>query len=333
MRHARREPDFGGAFFSGSTVGMRADDPLPVTSDIDVLVVLGRDSPPEKLGKFVYNGVLLDVGYLSWSQLSDVVDVLSTYYLAGSFRTNTIIADPTGHLRSLYDEVAPRFAKRAWVRRRCDDAVARIEGRLGSIDANAPLAEQVLTWLFGTGVSAHVILVAARRNPTVRRRYLAAREVLIEHDLADFYPDLLDLLGCVHLTRKRVDYHVQALIRTFDTAVSVSRSKLFFSTDISPAARAIAIDGSQDLIAGGYHREAMFWIVATLARCHVILAADAPRAVRHELTGPFEAALGDLGVATPDAITGRANNVLQFLPVLRDTADDIVLAGSRRSRR
>jgi hypothetical protein len=325
-RYALREDGFAGAYFSGSTNHLSDASELPETSDVDVVIVLERDSAPDKLGKFSYHGVLLDVSFLTWHELTSPDEVLSSYHLAGSFQEDSIIADPTGRLQHLHEHVARAFPTRGSVRRRCEDAQASVETALREIDEWAPFPHQVTSWLFGTGRTAHVLLVAALRNPTVRLRYVAARDVLADYGRSDFYPELLELLGCVHLSRLRVQHHLRGLAQTFDAAVAVARSRFFFSSDITPVARPIAIDGGQELIDGNLHREAMFWIIATYARCHTILAADAPRAARHEFLPAFEAALGDLGITSADDLRYRAEAVLRFLPKLWDVAEEILTA-------
>lgn len=75
---------------------------------------------------------------------------------------------------------------------------------------------------------------------------------------------------------QRGQHHLRELATTFDATVQVAKTPFFFSSDITPTARPIAIDGSQRLIDSGDHHEAVFWIIATFARCHTILAADAP---------------------------------------------------------
>ncbi len=84
------------------------------------------------------------------------------------------------------------------------------------------------------------------------------------------------MLGCNHLSSQRIEQHLTELERTFDAAVKAAKTTFFFSTDITPAARRIAIGGSRELIRAGCHREAVFWIVATFARCHKILETDSP---------------------------------------------------------
>jgi hypothetical protein len=326
MQHASREDGFRGAYFSGSTIGLPEDAELSAASDIDVVIVTAQAEPPLKLGKFVYHGTLLEATYLSWNQLASVEGVLTSYHLAGSFRVDTIIADPTGHLRRLQTQVSSHFAERVWVRRRCENARQKIENGLRSIDTSAPFHDQVTAWLFPTGVTTHVLLVAALRNPTVRLRYLVARDVLMEYGHAGLYPDLLELLGCAHLTPQRVEHHLAELALTFDAAAAAAKTPFFFSTDITAAARPIAIDGSRELIRTGYHREAVFWIVATFARCHKILAADAPPDLQRALAPAFGAIIADLGITSTGTLIRRAEDVIQFLPRLWETTEALLFA-------
>jgi len=330
-RYASQEPGFQGAYFSGSTIGMPDDAELPRASDVDVMLVTAAAEPPLKPGKFLYRDVLLEVTYLSSHQLASADEVLASVHLAGSFRTDTIITDTTGHLRTLQEQVARHFAEQVWVRRRCQHAGQAVQGFVRSIDPIAPWHEQVAAWLFGTGVTTFVPLLAALRNPTVRLRYLAAREVLTAYHHTDLYEELLTLLGCIDMTPARVGQHVDELARTFDAADAVARTPYRFRSDISAAARPIAIDGSRDLIRAGNHREAVFWIVATFARAHTILTVDAPELQRAHAPA-FEAILADLGVQSSDDLLARGAAVIQYLPRLWDTAEAIMATNLAISR-
>jgi hypothetical protein len=331
MRIGNQYAGFQGAYFSGSTIGMPDDAELPRGSDVDVFLVIADPEPPMKLGKFIYRDTLLEVTYLASSQLASAEDVLASVHLAGSFRQDTIISDPTGRLRTLQEQVSRHFAERAWVRLRCEKLRHAVATGIRAIDSTLPWHEQVTVWLFSTGMTTLVPLVAALRNPTVRLRYLAARDVLTEYNHAGLYDELLTMLGCVDLTPARVTMHVDALARTFDAADAVARTPYRFRSDISAAARPIAIDGSYELIRAGNHREAVFWIVATFARCHTILGADAP-----ELQGvyapAFDAVVADLGIHSSDDLHSRGEVVIKFLPRLWETAEAIMSTNPAISR-
>jgi hypothetical protein len=317
-----QDSGFAGAYLTGSVARLPADADVPRTSDLDVVVVTTGGYAPPKLGKFLHRGVLLEVSFLPESELASAEHVLSSYHLAGGFRTDTIIADPAGRLRRLQATVGAAFADPVWVRRRLLDVRSRIETGLRGLDPAAPFHEQVLGWLFRTGVTAHLPLVAALRNPTVRLRYPAAREVLLNCGRADAYGQLLRLLGVDGLSRDVVQGHLDALAETFDATATVASTPFFFSTDLTPQARPIAIDGSQDLIDVGDHREAVFWIVATFARCHTVLAVDDP-ALHRGLRPAFEAAVADLGITGSADVRQRADDVLAELPELCRVAETI----------
>lgn len=317
---------FRGAYLTGSTVGLPDDAELAAASDVDIVVVTAQTEAPMKLGKFRHQGALLEVTYQAWDRVASPEDVLADYHLAGGLRADTIIADPSGQLRAVQAEVSRHFGDLRWVLRRCAHAAERVERGLRSIDPAAPWHHQVTSWLFPTGITTHVLLVAALRNPTVRLRYLAARDVLVTYGRSAVHEELLRLLGCVDLTADRVGVHLAELARTFDAAAAVRSTPFFFGTDISEAARPIAIDGSAALIATGAHREAVFWIVATFARCHAILAADAPAGVAEAHMPAFDAVLADLGITGTADLLDRARHVLDYLPTLHETTAAILAA-------
>ncbi|WP_342773036.1 hypothetical protein [Paenibacillus flagellatus] len=326
MQYASQEAWFMGAYFSGSTVGQPDDATMAAGSDMDVVVVTSEATPPLKLGKFIYRGALIEITFLSWNQLASAEEVLTSYHLAGSFRADTLLADPTGQLRGVQQKVARHFTEIEWVRRRCENAGQKIEHGLRNIDPTAPWHNQVMAWLFMTGVTAHVLLVAALRNPTVRLRYLAVNNMLREFGRTGIYSELLWLLGCEHWTPQRTCHHLNALARTFDVAAAHAKTPFPFSSDITAASRPIAIDGSRNLIRDGFHREAVFWIGATFARCHHILCADAAPKLQAELAPAFEEFVADLGIPSSDTLARRAEEVLRFLPRLRDEAESIMQA-------
>jgi hypothetical protein len=324
--HGRREPGFGGAFLGGPTISLSDDAVQPGTSPVQVFVV--TDGSPIQLGTFMFEDMLMEVRYLSWAQLRSAEMVLQSYQLARNLRWNTILEDPTGRLGDLQTKVARQFRRMPWVRERCENARLRAAELMRAVDPTTPLADQVATWLSGMGAVNHILLVADLRHPVVRQSYLHVREVLAEYDRAQFYADLLELLGCVHLTQRRVWYHHQALAETLDRTLAVARSpSYFFNSHVSPASRDLALDGSRELLDRGYHREAMFWIAMMFARCHQALAADAPRRARTELVPAFEAALADLGISESDGVPERTGDVLRFLPHVWSVAE-VVLANN-----
>jgi hypothetical protein len=292
------------------------------------MVVLADANPPPKVGKLLYRNVLIEASYLARDQLRSPELVLGDYHLAGGFRTPSIILDPSGELTALQAAVGRDFAKCRWVYRRCEQVRDKILHGLQSHESE-PFHDQVLAWLFPAGITTHVLLVAGLKNPTVRRRYVAAHALLVEYGHAAFYETLLELLGCAQMSRARVEEHLAALAEVFDAAKAMIKSPFFFASDISDVARPIAIDGSRELIERGAHREAIFWMVVTYSRCQKVLYDDTPGEpgeMRERFWAGYLRLLGDLGIASFADLQRRSQQVKEFLPRVWEVAEAILAA-------
>jgi hypothetical protein len=222
--------------------------------------------------------------------------------------------------------VANEYARLPWVYARCEDARRKVLRHLQSRREADPFHDQATAWLFGTGVTTHVLLVAGLRNPTVRQRYLAARELLAEYGYGDFYESLLALLGCAQMDRGRVEQHLAALTAVFDATKTVIKTPFFFASDISDQARPIAIDGSRALIERGDQREAIFWMVATYCRCQKVLYHDAPVEMQERFQPGYRQLLADLEIYSVDDLQQRSEQVKAFLPQLWQVTEAILAA-------
>ncbi|WP_225827512.1 hypothetical protein [Streptomyces naphthomycinicus] len=324
-RVGRTTEGYLGAYLSGSTTALAGHSELPVGTDVDIMLITQQPPAGLKPGKFLHRGALLEVTDLAREAITPADRALGNYHLAHGLDRGLILDDPTGELHRLHQEVAAKFADPEQVRRRCTGIRDKIDAALGALDAGAPWYDQVTSWLFPTGITTHLLLVAGLRNPTVRLRYLRTRQLLTELGLTDHYPTLLRQLGCEELTRERAAHHADRLAATFDATAAVARTSFFFSSDITPAARPIAIDASRELVRRGDHREIVFWLVATFARCHKILAADDP-ALHEELAPAFSDLLADLGILDSEDLRRRGEATRACLPELWKVAEDVMSA-------
>ena len=321
-------PDFPGLFGSflhGSITWLPDDSRLSATSDVDVMLVVDDARTPPKPGKLLYHGALLDVSVLPLEDIRTPEQTLGQYHLAGSFRAPGIISDPTGHLAALQLAVARDYAKRPWVARRRDQAVAKVRNAY-RVNGADPFPDQVVAWLFPAGILTHVLLVAGLRNPTVRRRYVAVRELLEDYGSEGLYERLLELLGCATMSRGRAEHHLAAVTDAFDVAKEVISTPFFFASDISDVARPIAIDGSREMIARGDHREAVFWLVVTYSRCQQIFYHDAPPETYRHFDQGYRELLGDLGMTSSANLQRGWAEVEAALPRITAVSEAIIAA-------
>jgi hypothetical protein len=325
MERGCRTPAFAGAYLAGSVTWIADDVEFPVTSDLDVNIVVEGPGAVPTPRKFVFRGVLLEVSYLARDVLHPPEAVLGNGQLAGAFRTPGVILDPTGALTTLQEVVSREYARRQWVRARCEHAASRVLGIAQSLAETAPLHDQVTSCAFAAGVTTHVLLAAGLRNLTVRRRYAAVRELLAAYGRLDFHEPLLELLGCAGMDRARVEQHLAAVTVAFDAARAAIRTPYRFGSDLSDVARPVAIDGSRELIERGLHREAVFWLVATFSRCRHVFAADAPELLTR-FDPSYRALLADLGVGSFADRSQRCREVEAFLPRLREVTEEVLAA-------
>jgi hypothetical protein len=324
FEHMASEPGFSGAWFAGSMNALPDDAEPPPTSDLDVMGVLATPNPPVKPGKFHLDGVLVEISYLSLDEVRTPEQVLGHYHLAGSVCTGEIIVDATGHLATLQESVKARFAERAWVEHRSAQARDTVLARIEAVSEDQPFEAQVMSWLFAAGGVPHILLVAGLRNPTVRKRYVAARELLLECGEESLYRQMLALLDPLGMTAEWATHHLAAVEDAFDAAASVVATPYPFASDLSGAARPLSIEGSWELIGNGDHREAIFWIVATFARCQMVLHADAPGALAHRWDAAFRELVAGLGINSFGDLQQRGGEIRAFLPKVWGVAEEMM---------
>lgn len=331
--HAAREwiaenkstiPGYTGAYIGGSTAQLRLEEAVGNGSDTDVYIVTTH-CPPQKPGKLVYHGVLLEISYIEWQDIFPVKKALCNYYLAYSLRCCRTIEDDTGALTRLQKEVADLFSRPEYLRARRNHALERVRSGLENLRWDQPLPDIVLGWLFPMGITTHAVLTAAQKNPTVRLRYLRAKEVLVDYGMENEYERLLTFPGFSGISSTQAYHLLDQLEPMYDLAADVGRTHFVYSSDISPQSRFTAIDVSSQLIGQGAHREIAFWILATYARVMKILLTDAPSEYQRYLPY-FEQALSTVHRLQPDCLRQAVTDTLDYLPQLTRLTDRLMKA-------
>ena len=211
-------------------------------------------------------------------------------------------------------QVAAKFDQREQIERRCEDAFANAHRFLSEVTNDNPVYAQVTNYIFGHGAFAHVLLVAALKSPTIRKRYVAVRQPLARVQGMSFYEEMLDHAGLGQFTEREVRHHLHTLEDVFNDACRYVQPTYRFAGDISDAGRRISIDGSKALIDDGFHREAMFWIAATHCRCREVLERFAPEAVKQLHDPAFQKLLQGLKLEIFSDRQEAVDSALAFIP-------------------
>lgn len=320
-------PDLVGAFLTGSSAVGDGADELPTTSDVDLILVTAGPAPT-KMGKLWHDGVLLDVSSFAVSGL-DPETIAGTSYLAPFFTDSMILTDPSGVLARLHHDVRTMVDEPVWIRRRVAEVRSKITAGLAAADPTAPLAQQVIGWVFPASLPTVQLLVAAGRPPTVRKRYLRCRQ-LLDHTPAppDLYERLLAALGCGTVTAGQVRGHLAGLAETLRLTADHARTPFPFSSDLRPDTWHLALDGSTELVDAGWPREAVWWLLVTAARCVTVLGVDAPPEVAAVHEQRLAVAAADLIGFGPGDAPARAADVLALLPEVDALVDRLVVGGA-----
>jgi hypothetical protein len=317
-----RMPGYIAAFIAGSTAALPASDALPPWSDTDVMVVLEGDAP-QKVGKFRRDRVLLEGTWLARGEIGTPETVLASYHAAHAVGTGVELDDPSGWLTDLQRAVRADFPRRSRVAARVLSARLAVTRGLEAMRDTGSIAEQAQSWVFPTGIATHVLLVAGLRNPTVRRRYETVRDLLEAHGRLDLHEHLLEALGSLAWTPDVARRHLEAITALYDAAAPISAPDYRFGSDITPLTRPISIDGTSDMIARGFHREAAFWLVVTGSRALQKMALGGEPGTAARFEPAYAELLADLGAATHKDRAARRRLSLALLPEIDAAASAI----------
>ncbi len=296
------ELDFSAAFIGGSVAYADPKSPYDAASDVDCYLVIDGDPPDGKIGKITVDGVLLDVSWLPWSQLENAEQHA---VIASLIRFGHIVTDNTGNLTSLQQRIASTFMDPDAIEKRLDDMRGRIRG-IAVDNRDLPAPELVMNWLFPATLATHIPLIRAGAPLTVRKRLLAAKRVMDSGE----YEHLLRLYGFADISRSQAQKWLDETAILLDATQAEARnSSRFWATDL--LARDIAIDGSQRLIDEGFHREALYWIIATSARC-LVVRTDAGVDSSAYLPA-FSEMLRTMGIETREERAAKSAEILKWI--------------------
>jgi hypothetical protein len=209
-------------------------------------------------------------------------------------------------LAPLQQVVAAHYADRHWVEARCQYEQRMVRQIMHGLEHVTAPAEAL--WLLTSVVLflGGLVAEASLRPPTHRRSLVLMHDILHGQGRADLHEQVLQLLGWAHLRRQEVDAYLQDCAATFDRAVAVTHTPVPFQAKLQPYIRPYVIDGAQEMIDAGYHREAMFWISGFLLFANTAIQADGLAAEKPLFQAKLDRLVAEMGLHTAADVAARA---------------------------
>jgi hypothetical protein len=159
-------------------------------------------------------------------------------------------------------------------------------------------------WFVGVDL-AGALAVAALKQPTHRRSLVVMHGLLKPYQRLDLLERTLDVSDYGTLERREVEAYLQQSTLAFDRAIEVKQTPSLFDFKLHSHVRPYAVQGSQQMIDEGYHREAMPWILAFYLVALLAILNDAPSADKQHFQQGFDRLLDRCGLGSMESWPAR----------------------------
>lgn len=317
-------PGFCGAHLMGSLNYSPRDALFPPYKDVDLNLVFQGAQGWAVHDEF-YKGLILEYGSVSAERYRSPELVLSDPELASNLAVNSVLSDPMGMLAGLHEIVAQEYSRRRWVQARCQAEKHRTLQSLDELGHTSTPAEAFVSlWDSLVGL-AGLIAIADLKPPTHRRCLILMKHVLETWNRSDLQEETLEVYGCAHMSRTQVNSYLQDCARAFDRAVEVTRTSIpFGGWKLHAHVRPYLVEGAQEMIDEGHHREAMFWIAPAFVLSNTAIQLDAPEGDKPRFQANLNHLLFDMGFSTSGDLGSRLQRAKELTENVFHVADDIV---------
>lgn len=264
---ARGREDVMSVFVCGSM----AKEPPPAYADVDLRVVLEADQAEASYYE-VKRGVPLEWVFVPKHRFDSREELLNASFLALELVNGVIIYDPTGWLgqvrndiRSVYGHPSYRISRS---QRLLDAARSLYEGMQKRFDAG----EAVPLWdmrcaIFWTGETPSLLL---NDIPNHRRLMVGLKDVGDRLNAPELHPMGIDTIGAAGVGMSEVETF---LIDSLDSIVYINSVSEPHHFHLAMDKREYWKQGVMQMLADGYHREAVWPILTLMSAIHPILVS------------------------------------------------------------
>jgi hypothetical protein len=328
------------AHLVGGITSLPDEAPFPATKDVDVHLIVDEDSatrevdgPGWNLLEISYGGLAIEAGVKSLADYVSAEAVLANPEIAYHLTVDSILFDPTAWLRALQEPVRRDYPRRDWVLARLAHERRGFAGAfdfLRSVGATWGASGEVNILGYTTTFLAAALSVARLCPPRLGGGTLIhLREHLAAQGRLDLHEEVLTVLGTGNASPQRAAQVLREGAEAFDLALELRhRPHPFLPGEhkLYPHLRPYVVDGSRDMIAAGYHREALPWIAAlSLATTDLILFAG-PEEVRLKFVARRAVLLRELGFDSEAARAAKREQMRCLGERVFALADEIAAA-------
>ena len=280
-------PGLRAAHLVGGITSLPPDAPFSPTMDVDIHLIFDAGSPAlQTAGPFpniiaaASGGIPIEAGLKSVVEYEAAATVLANPEIAYHLTRDSILVDPSGLLRALQPAVRREYARREWVRARIEHERRGLEAAVGMRPMAAAMycaSGETMLLKYCANYLTGALSVATLAPPRIGARSLVRLgESLAALGRPDLSEAVLAVLGVRDVQPERVQELLEEGARLFDLALSVKRTPHGFDHKMHAHLRPYFVDASAQMIADGFHREALGWIVPYALPSTDIILADGP---------------------------------------------------------
>jgi hypothetical protein len=318
------------AFTWGSINWMAGEDPFPPSSDVDLLVVVPKvDRVRHWVSKRPYGGIAIEPFYLPRTRFLSAETLLADFALAPNVVDAKVLFDPDRIVEGLRAAMAPEFARRHWVRLRCQARRDEALSLIAAFEASNSLFHVNAVAFHAVIAMAQMALIADLQNPTVKKALVKARDVLTTYGLAEEHRELLRLLGAAELEDEAILAASSHCRSALDEACHWLRTPFMGDNHINIHSRPVLDLDVPACVAQGTGREIFLWVASLHARAMIAIQNDAPAEVAALARRVYLGDMAQIRVATPAEARAQMLACRPALERMTGLCDDIVARNTR----
>ncbi len=307
-------PGLVAAHLVGGITTMPDDAPFPATKDVDLHLIFAEGSPAlEQTGPFLnmlevlYDGLIIEAGIKPVSDYATAGQVLGNPEIAHHLTLDSVLYDPENWLATLQPAVREEYSQQRWLDARLAHERAGFERSFMFRELAKEyygISGELSILGYGTTFMTAILDVAELQAPRIGGKFMVRLSGKLDAlGRYDLYERLLDLFGVREIGQTQAERLLAEAAELFDTTLAVQKTPHPFQHKLHPHMRAYFVDSCAEMIATGYPRESLTWMLPYFCAGFDVLRIDGSpeqQAAARERQLAFQQLLGINGEADMD---------------------------------